>query len=140
MTMGKLFSALKMNIVLLLALSVIAGCGTGGLTDASSTDDDGAGAGPGASPASIDLLVSNSQLNSDGASTVTLTALVMDNGNNAMAGQTVTFAAESGILAVVSSVTNASGQATATLGTGGDPENRSITVTAAAGSKSATNT
>lgn len=85
-------------------------------------------------PASLDLLVSNPQLNSDGISPVTLTALVKDTSNRAMAGQAVTFAADSGILNIVSSVTNGSGQATATLGTGGNQKNRMITVTAGVGS------
>ncbi|MBU4074828.1 MAG: Ig-like domain-containing protein, partial [Proteobacteria bacterium] len=82
-------------------------------------------------PTSINLLVSNPQLNSDGVSSVTLTALVKDSGNRAMAEQTVTFTADSGILTIDSPVTSASGQATATLGTGGDQKNRTITVTAA---------
>ena len=96
-------------------------------------------AGPSTS-ASLDLLVSNPQLNSDGLSTVTLTALVKDTGNRAMAGQTVTFTADSGILTTISSVTNGSGQATATLGTGGNQKNRTITVTAGVGSLTTTQT
>ena len=89
-------------------------------------------------PAYIDLLVSNPQLNSDGVSPVTLTALVKDEGHRAMAGQTVTFSTEdSGILTVVSDLTNSSGQATATLGTGGDQTNRPIKVYASIGSLSA---
>ncbi|MBU0767446.1 Ig-like domain-containing protein [Patescibacteria group bacterium] len=91
-------------------------------------------------PTYIDLLVSNPQLNSDGLTPVTLTALVKDEGNRAIGGQNVTFAVDSGILNVVSSVTNGSGQATATLGTGGNQKNRQITVTAGVGSLTTTQT
>jgi fibronectin type 3 domain-containing protein len=91
-------------------------------------------------PATVNLLVSSPQLNSDGATTVTLTAVVKDTANRALSGQTVTFAADSGLLTVVSAVTSASGTATATLGTGGDPENRTINVTASTAGINAVNT
>ncbi len=87
-------------------------------------------------PASIDLLVSNPQLNSGGETPVTITALVKDSGNRALANQTVTFTADSGLLVVANPLTNASGQATATLNTGGNQKNRMITVTASTGSLS----
>ncbi|MFZ4439473.1 MAG: Ig-like domain-containing protein [Syntrophales bacterium] len=90
-------------------------------------------------PTYIDLLVSNPQLNSDGASTVTLTALVKDSSNRAMANQTVAFSATSGLVTVTSATTNASGAATATLGIGADKSNRPITLRAATGIISATN-
>jgi hypothetical protein len=138
--MRKLFFALKMNIVLLLALSVIAGCGTGGLSDAPASKTT-PGTTPGtAAAASIDLLVSNPQLNSDGATTVALTAIVKDSGNRALEGQEVSFTADSGVLTVTSGKTGANGMATATLGTGGNPTNRPIHLTAATGSASAANT
>ncbi|MEK6654841.1 MAG: hypothetical protein AABY92_06820, partial [Thermodesulfobacteriota bacterium] len=61
-------------------LAVLISCGVG--------DGGGAAAGGGATdgtttPTSINLLVSNPQLNSDGVSSVTLTALVKDSGNRA---------------------------------------------------------
>lgn len=90
--------------------------------------------------ASVDLLVSSPQLNSDGASTVTLTAVVKDTDNRALSGQTVTFTADSGLLTVVDPVTNASGTATATLGTGGDRANRVINLTASTAGINAANT
>ena len=139
MAMGKLFSALRIIVVLLLWLSMIAGCGTGGLSDTPAAAGGGT-TGATTTPASIDLLVSSPQLNSDGISPVTLTALVKDNGNRAMAEQTVTFTADSGILTIDSPVTSASGQATATLGTGGNQKNRTITVTASVGSLKTTMT
>ncbi len=93
-------------------------------------------------PASIDLLVSNSQLNSDvaGAPTVTLTATVKDSGNRTISGVDVSFTADSGTLNVTSGTTGDNGTATATLSAGGDPTNRTIRLTAATGSVSTANT
>jgi fibronectin type 3 domain-containing protein len=121
--------------ILILSLFFIAGCGENA--------GDGTPSGGGStatSAASITLLVSSPQLNSDGATTVNLTALVKDSGNRALSGQSVSFSANSGSLVVTSGTTDVNGNATATLGTGGDPSNRTITVTAATGSISATNT
>lgn len=94
----------------------------------------------GGQPATIDLLVSSQQLNSDGMSTVTLTALVKDSGNRAMSDQAVTFTADSGIVSMTSGITDAAGQATATLRTGGDKKNRTINLTASSGAVSSPNT
>ncbi|MHB8910599.1 MAG: fibronectin type III domain-containing protein [Syntrophales bacterium] len=92
--------------------------------------------------ASIDLLVSSEQLDSDmaGAPTVTLTAVVKDSANRALAGKEVSFAADSGVLAVTKGSTGADGTATATLGAGGNPQNRPIHLTAQTDSVSAVNT
>ena len=131
-------SLLTLTILGILGMSLLIGCGVGGGGNAGSTSTP---PGPASQvPASIDLLASNSQLNSDGTSTVTLTALVKDSANRAMMDQNVDFSSSTGLLVVTGGKTDANGQATATLGTGGNPENRSITVTAATGSISATNT
>jgi fibronectin type 3 domain-containing protein len=93
--------------------------------------------------ASIQLLVSNPQLDSDiaGAPTVTLTANVLDSNLNLLSGKDVSFKADSGVLLVTRGKTDASGTAQATLGAGGDPANRVINVTAyTAGVSPATNT
>jgi fibronectin type 3 domain-containing protein len=94
--------------------------------------------------ASITLLVSNPQLDSDqkvvGAPTVTLTAIVKDGSNRALEGEKVSFSADSGVLEVTSGTTGADGKATATLGNGGNPTIRPIQVTAATGSVSTANT
>jgi len=99
---------------------------------------------PPPTPASIDLLVSNSQMPSDDSRKVTLTALVKDGKNRAIAGQTVSFSSEStvdpGIVTVTQATTDASGQAVANLGTGGNKSYRVITVKAKAGLKEASNT
>jgi hypothetical protein len=63
---------------------------------------------------------------------------VRDAGNNFLTGVPVGFSATSGGIAVTTATTGANGEAMATLGTAGDPTNRSITVTATAGTQSAT--
>ncbi len=118
----------------ILCTSLLSGCGAG-------TSGDVPAPVPGTTvAASIDLFVSNTQLNSDGASTVTLTAIVKDSGNRALEGKEVSFAADSGLLTVTSGTTDPNGTATATLGTGGDPTNRLIHLTASTGSISAAKT
>jgi Bacterial Ig-like domain (group 1) len=127
------------TILLLLLLIFFAlfcclnGCGNKGETTTPTTT-------PTINPASLDLLVSSQTLNSSGTPTVTLTAIVKDNSNRALADQVVSFSATSGSLTVNSATTDASGQATATLSTGGDKSNRIITVTATCVSISNTNT
>src|SRR6056297_1441755 len=97
--------------------------GSGGGTDG--------GAGPDApQPASVTVLTSAPQLPSAGGSEVTVTALVRDGQNRVLADIPVVFSATSGLLQVNDVVTVENGTATATLGTAGDPTNRTITVTA----------
>src|SRR6056297_3321386 len=97
--------------------------GSGGGTDG--------GAGPDApQPASVTVLTSSPQLPSAGGSEVTVTALVRDSQNRVLADVPVVFSATSGLLQVNDVVTVENGTATATLGTAGDPTNRTITVTA----------
>ncbi len=139
---------------LLLALSVIAtlvGCGSGG-------DDDALVVPPVTTVdptlplpveiASLEALTSNPQIPSDGGVPVTITALLRDVNNNFVAGQSVTFAADSGGLSVIqadptiggapAATTDENGRATAELSAAGDPTDRVITVTATAGDLTAT--
>ena len=78
------------------------------------------------------------QIPSNNSASATITAFVRDADNNFLTGIPVVFSSTSGGLAVTTAVTNAGGQATATLNTAGDPSNRTITVTATAGTMSAT--
>lgn len=112
----------------------LSACG-GGTSGSSSSSDSTT-----PQPASIQLLVSSPTLASDGTATVTMTAIVKGAGNTAMSGQTVAFSANSGVVAVTSATTDAGGIATATIGTGSDPTNRTITLSATTGSLTATNT
>jgi hypothetical protein len=134
---------------------LLAGCGGGGSsTQATCSLGGGAGCGgtlppdnsapgttaPGATVGVVDLVVSNSELGSAGlaGSEVTITALVKSSGNVAVNGAPVEFSADSGFLAVANATSDASGKATAKLGTGGSKANRAIKVTATAGGRSAT--
>lgn len=79
------------------------------------------------------LTTSTPTLPSDNSLSATITAVVRDTQNRLLANVPVTFASSSGAIAVGGTgLTNASGQATATLTTPGDPSNRTITVTATA--------
>lgn len=107
-----------------------------------STGDTGSGSGgttPVVKPASVTLLVSSPQLNSDNKTNVTLTAVVKDANNVGIKDQTVVFTASSGLLTVASNITDATGVVTATLSTGGDPSNRDINLTASSGGVTVTN-
>ncbi len=133
-------------------LALLVGCSSGGDentltppgTDPNDTDDD---TPPAVVVSSIEVLTSNPQIPSDGGVPVTITALLRDANNNFVAGQNVTFAADSGGLSVSQSVdgtttpqaqTDENGRATAELSAAGDPTNRIITVTATSGDLSST--
>lgn len=110
-----------------LMLTLLTACGGGGDGAFTSSPDPGVITTP---LAEVTLLTSSPQLPSDGALPVTLTALVKDANNNVVPDLTVSFASDSGSISVVQPVTDASGQAIATLTTLGNPMNRTITVTA----------
>lgn len=96
-------------------------------------------ADPAAKVASLSLVFSSNELASAGTagSEVTVTALVKTVDNTAVAGAKVEFSADSGLLAAASLTTDQGGKASATLGTGGAMTNRAITVSAKAGTQSA---
>lgn len=118
---------------------MIASCGGGGGSPGTVAGSTGTSA---TTPASVSLLFSSPELPSSGAasSEVTVTALVKNASNNAVASVPVTFAADSGALTSVATTTDANGKATASLGTSGDRTNRTITVTVRAGNITATGT
>ncbi len=86
----------------------------------------------------INVITSLPQIPSDSSKSATITALVRNAQNQFVSGVTVAFSASSGGLTVTQAVTNANGAATATLDAAGDPTDRSITVTATAGTATAT--
>jgi hypothetical protein len=92
---------------------------------------------PAAKVATVSLVFSSNELASAGTagSEVTVTALVKTAENTAVAGARVEFSADSGLLAAAGAVTDQSGKATATLGTGGSKLNRPIQVSAKVGSQ-----
>ncbi|NOX08866.1 MAG: hypothetical protein GXP22_05145 [Gammaproteobacteria bacterium] len=84
---------------------------------------------------SIILLSNVPQMGTGGADTVDLIAIVKDSNNNLLEGVDVVFVADSGAVQVTQATSDAAGQALAILSTGGDTMNRSIVVTATAGSQ-----
>lgn len=94
----------------------------------------GAGASAATKAAALSVLTSESALDSDGSNSATITAVVKTAQNVALAGQAVTFSTDDpgATLQVVSSVTDASGRASATLSIT-DTTERNIVVTATSG-------
>jgi hypothetical protein len=97
----------------------------------------------------ITLLTSSAQMASNNSKPTTITALVQGANNQLLPGVPVVFQASSGAIVAVQTTagvtaqvpagtTDSNGDAQATLSTPGDPTNRTITVTATAGSTSAT--
>jgi hypothetical protein len=84
------------------------------------------------SPAAPKLLLTalSGTLPSAGGVDVQIRALVINANNVVVPNATVSFSTDSGSLTAAQGITNASGFATVSLGTGTDPTNRAITVTA----------
>jgi hypothetical protein len=121
----------------LAAALLVAGCGGSGntLTQGPST---GSGGGGTATPTKLTVSTDSAAILADGTTTAKITALALDANNVLLPGVVVTFQATSGGVAVTQGTTDTSGAAIATLSSGGDPTLRTITVTAIAGSLSAT--
>ncbi|WP_254798715.1 Ig-like domain-containing protein [Janthinobacterium lividum] len=110
--------------------TVLAACGGGG-GDPTLGVKDGANAGVG----SVVLVAGATTIVASGAdgTEVVLTAVVKNPGNNAMAGQTVTFTASSGTISNTNRVTDANGTVTEKLSVKGDAGLRDITIKASSG-------
>jgi hypothetical protein len=100
---------------------------------------------------SVTLLTTSPQIPSNNSAPATITAIVRNASNALLSGVTVSFAATSGAVVAVptaagaaatppvtAGTTDANGEAQATFSTPGDDSNRSITITATAGTSSAT--
>jgi Bacterial Ig-like domain (group 1) len=118
----------------LLALALTA-CGGG---DDAFQGGAGGGGGPGPAVATVTLITSSPTISSDGALPATISAFVRNASNQFMTNVPVTFSASSGGLLITQGSTDANGLATATLSSAGDPTGRTITVTAMAGTITAT--
>jgi hypothetical protein len=124
--------------------AVIAGCGGGGgggFTEGGDTDPNPDPSGP--TVASLLLLSDSPQLKSNAqiaANGVTLTAIARDASQNVVSGAAVAFSTtDSALIAAANpALTDDDGQVQATVTTGGDPTNRSVTVRASSGTASAT--
>jgi hypothetical protein len=118
-------------VVAAAAALVLAGCGSGNGPLTGSSTPTGTSTTP--TVHSMTLTTSLAELPSDGSQTATINALLLDANNNVMSGIPVTFNASSGALVVTTGTSNSSGAASATLSSAGDPSDRTITVTATAG-------
>lgn len=83
-------------------------------------------------------VISNANsISTGGTDVATITALVTNQNNNAVAGATVVFSSTGGVLQNISGSTDENGEATATLKLPQDFQNQDIVVTASAGSSDA---
>lgn len=121
------------------AALVLASCGGGGGSPGTVSGSSGS---TNTDVGSVSLIFSSPELKSAGAAgtEVTITAQVKSTNNNAIADVPVTFTADSGALTGVDTATDKNGQAKATLSISGDHTNRTITVTARAGTSSVNKT
>jgi hypothetical protein len=117
----------------------LAACG-GGSSSCSNSFANGCANGgtTGSSAASIALSADVASIPADGSTAANITALVKDTNNNAVSGVTVTFSSTAGSLVVGQAKTDATGVAKASLSASGVAAGTSITVTATAGTVSAT--
>lgn len=107
-----------------LAMASLISCGGGG------GNAEGGSGNTAATVASIEILTSATSLASaDNTTGVTVSAVVKDSSNNALASQPLVFSASSGILGGVAATTGADGRATAKLTAGTDRSNRDIVLT-----------
>lgn len=133
----------RLGLAALLAVFALGGCGS----EDAFVGPPGGGGGGGGDPTdptdpvtpivnSILLLVDPPVLASaaiDNDAGVTVIAIARDASNVVIPETSLAFSADSGALAVSDPVTDANGRSRAILTTGGDPRNRTITVSAASG-------
>lgn len=116
---------------LLLAASLLVGCGgggkSGGDTTGSGTDNPTA--------ADLSLVLSGTSVLNSGTATITATATAVDASRNALPDIPVTISVDNNAVAVVSgTATDSSGKLTAEIQIGNDKSSRVVTVTATSGS------
>lgn len=124
---------------LLAASLMLSACGG---SDGGFSDKDNGGGTPGPEPvnaAGIRLIAGSAVLPSNADSVeegIELTAIAVDASNRTVAGATISFSSSSGVIVVSETTTGADGTLKATLHTGGDPNPRTIVVTARSGDRS----
>ncbi|HUG25519.1 Ig-like domain-containing protein, partial [Piscinibacter sp.] len=113
------------------ALALVA-CGGGGGDSGSSPFNPDDPADTPSAATSVEVLASSVQVGS-GGDQVSITAIVKGAGNVSLPEAPVTFSTDSGTLTAASVATDEAGVATATLSSGADKSNRTITVTVTSG-------
>jgi Big-like domain-containing protein len=114
----------------LFAMLLVAACGDSGQGFV------GNGGGTGGSPggsivvSAVNVLASSPSLPSDAGQSLDVTVVVRDQNNVAVGGVTVVMSSDSGILTIVDPITDANGVVKAQINAGGDPTNRTITISA----------
>ena len=116
------------------ALLALGACGGGGGSSGTTTFGGGTGGGSGTGASNLVLTLSAPTIANDGSQTVTLTVTAVDANNSVVAGVPVTVAVDSGVVTPNAAVTSATGVLTASIGIGSNSNNRTIKVTATAGS------
>ncbi len=86
------------------------------------------GAAKPASPAALFAVSSEASLPADGSATATITVVATDAASRRLAQVPVEFSADDGLLTVTQNTTTATGGASATLSTAGNPTPRTVTV------------
>ncbi|MGA0609929.1 beta strand repeat-containing protein [Caldimonas sp. KR1-144] len=120
-------------LALLASAALLVACGGGaGSGDPLPGTDDGGGDGD-STAAVIEVLASSNSVGT-GGDTITLTAIVKDSSNAAVADTVLSFSTNTGTLSGVSATTDDNGVATATFGSGSDKSNRTATITVTSGS------
>lgn len=118
-----------LRIFIIAAALIVSGCGGGGGNASAPT---AVNPTTGSIPGVVDILTTATTINS-GGSGITITVVVKDAGNVAIANTPVSLSASSGSLLAGASLTNSSGVVTATLDAGNDKSLRTITISATAG-------
>lgn len=135
-------------VVALAAALALAGCGGGGGGSSSTnnclpfqTSTECATSGGGTTTTTqtatqLSLSVDTPTIQTNGSSTVTLSATLKDSKNAVVPGATVTFTADSGTISASTATTNASGVASITFNSNDNKTNRTVNFTATSGSLS----
>jgi len=131
------FPGLMMFVLSIALLALLAGCGSGGLTDAPAGSSDG-GATTLPPVAGISLGTDATTVKSDNSDSATITAIALDSSNAVIEGVTISFSATGGAISASSAKTDASGKAVIKFSSGTlDQSNQVVTITAAASGKTA---
>ena len=113
----------------LVAMLFIAACGDGSQGFVA-TGGTGGGTGGTIAVSAVNVLTSSPSLPSDAGQQLDVTVVVRDTNNVAVAGVTVILSSDSGILTIADPISDSNGIVRATINAGGDPTNRTITVSA----------